>query len=323
MPEAADDDRIRARFRELMREWAKKPMPPNPGPGMLPLAASDLARPAARAGELRITWVGHATHFIQLPGLNLLTDPMWSPRASPLRWIGTRRFVPATPALTELPGVDAVLLSHDHYDHLDRPTVVALRRRFGRDLPWFAPLGFRSWLRRMGFRNVVELDWWQEHALPHGAFRVVATPARHWTRRTPWSTNRRLWCSFAILSSHDPGPRVYFGGDSAYASVFRDIGARLGPFDASILPIGAYEPRWFMGSSHVNPEEAVRIYEDLGGEGAFLPSHWGTFRLTFEDPLEPPERLREAWRARGLAPARLHVPRHGETVAVPARSAPR
>jgi N-acyl-phosphatidylethanolamine-hydrolysing phospholipase D len=313
-PEAAEDDAIRARAREMLREWRTTKLPPNPSPRSLPVVAAELARPSAPAGEIRITWVGHATHYIQLPGLNLLTDPMWSARASPVSWLGSRRFVPAAPALEELPSVDAVLLSHDHYDHLDRPTARALRKRFGRDLPWFVPLRYRSWLWRVGFRHVIELDWWDEHELPHGRFRVVATPARHWTRRTPWSTNRRLWCSFAIVPSGDDGVRVFFGGDSAYASVFLEIGARRGPFDASILPIGAYDPRWFMGASHMNPEEAVRVYADLGGRGAFLPSHWGTFRLTFEDPLEPPERLRRAWASRGLPPDRLHVPRHGETV---------
>ena len=165
----------------------------------------------------------------------------------------------------------------------------------------------------LGVHNVTELDWWEERALPSG-YRLVAAPARHWTRRTPWGTNRRLWCSFAIVPSQDAGLRAFFGGDSAYASIFREIGTRLGPFDASILPIGAYEPRWFMGSSHMNPEEAVQAWEDLGGMGAFLPSHWGTFRLTFEDPLEPPERLRQAWASRGLPPDLLHVPRHGGTV---------
>ena len=306
-PEAAEDDRIRSRFREVAREWSKKRLPPDPGADRLPVARADLARPASPEGELRVTWVGHATHFIQLPGLNLLTDPMWSRRASPLRWIGASRFVPATPALEELPGVDAVLLSHDHYDHLDRPTVRALRRRFGRELPWFVPLGYRAWLARCGFRNVIELDWWEEHALPGGGFRVSATPARHWTRRTPWGTNRRLWCSYAILPAEDPGFRVYFGGDSAYACFFREIGARLGPFDASILPIGAYEPRWFMRPMHMNPEEAVRAYLDLGGTGAMLGMHWGTWRLTDEDPLEPPIRTRAAWDAAGLPPKNLQL----------------
>jgi N-acyl-phosphatidylethanolamine-hydrolysing phospholipase D len=313
-PEAAGDDAIRSRFREVARDWFTKPMAPNPSADMLPLARADLARPAATEGELRVTWIGHATHVIQIPGLNLVTDPMWSARASPVPWIGSRRFVPATPALDELPRVDAVLLSHDHYDHLDRPTARMLRRLLGPDLPWYTPLGYRSWLRGVGFRNVIELDWWEEHDLPGGVFRAVATPARHWTRRTPWSTNRRLWCSWAVLPTGASGARVYFGADSAYASVFAEIGTRLGPFDASILPIGAYEPRWFMGASHMNPEEAVQVYVDLGGGGAFLPSHWGTFRLTFEDPLEPPVRLREAWAARGLPGADLHVPRHGETV---------
>jgi N-acyl-phosphatidylethanolamine-hydrolysing phospholipase D len=313
-PEAADDDAIRGRFREMIREWRTTTLPPNPSPESLPVVPADFARPAAADGELRITWAGHASHLVQLPGLNLLTDPMWSARASPVQWLGTRRFVPAHPPLDELPEVDAVLLSHDHYDHLDRPTALALRRRFGRGLPWLAPLGYRAWLAGCGFGNVTELDWWQEHTLPGGRFRVIATPARHWTRRSPWSTNQRLWCSFAIVSTREAAVRVYFGGDSAYASFYREVGERLGPFDASILPIGAYEPRWFMGASHMNPEEAVRAYRDLGGRGAFLPSHWGTFRLTFEDPLEPPVRLREAWVAERLPPASLHVPRHGETV---------
>ncbi len=314
-PEAADDDAVRKRFRELARERATRRLAPNPPKEALPLAQPDLAFPSGDAGELRITWVGHATHFIQLPQLNLLTDPIWSARASPIASLGPRRFVPAVPAIADLPRIDAVLLSHDHSDHLDLPTVRALRKRFGPDLPWFVPLGYAGWFAGVGFRNVRELDWWEEADLP-GGYRAAATPARHWTRRTPWTTNRRLWCSWAIVGTAAAAPRVYFGADSAYASHYAEIGRRMGGFDAVILPIGAYDPQWFMGTFHMNPEEAVRAYEDLGARGAFLPSHWGTFRLTFEDPLEPPRRLRAAWVDRGLPAPQLYVPRHGETVSI-------
>jgi N-acyl-phosphatidylethanolamine-hydrolysing phospholipase D len=312
-PEAAEDDAIRRTAGRMMREWMTTSLPPDPRPGALPLAPADLADPTAADGTARITWVGHATHLIQLPGLNLLTDPMWSERASPFRSTGPKRFVPASPELGALPRIDAVLLSHDHYDHLDRRTVIRLRERFGEGLPWFTPLGYRDWFAALGVRNVVELDWWEDRILPGGE-RLIATPARHWTRRTPWSTNKRLWCSWAIAPKDPSSPRVYWGGDSAYASHFHEIGERLGPFDVNILPIGAYEPRWFMGASHMNPEEAVAAYVDLGRAGAFLPSHWGTFRLTFEDPLEPPVRVRAAWSASELDPAALHLPHHGETV---------
>jgi N-acyl-phosphatidylethanolamine-hydrolysing phospholipase D len=313
-PEAAEDDAIRRRGFHLVREWVTGSHPPDPSPGALPLAEPHPSHPAAAAGELRITWVGHATYLMQLPGLNLLTDPVWSLRASPLRWMGPKRFAPALPALDALPEVHGVLLSHDHYDHLDRPTVIALRKRFGAGLTWYTPLGYRSWFAGLGIDRVVELDWWDEVELPDTDYRVVAAPARHWTRRTPWSTNARLWSSFAVLPRGPEGRRVYFAGDSAYTSVYAEVGRRLGPFDASLIPIGAYEPRWFMKASHMNPEEAVQAYVDLGATGAFLPSHWGTFRLTFEDPLEPPARLRSAWSERGLDARRLHVPRHGETV---------
>lgn len=309
-PEAAGDHAVRARFHEVVWEWLTTFVPQDPAPGALPVAEPDIARPQSDGGELRITWVGHATHLIQLPGLNLVTDPVWSDRA----WITAKRFVPPSPPLEALPRLDGVLVSHDHYDHLDRSTVRDLRDRFGPTLSWYVPLGYRKWFGRLGIENVIELDWWDEHEIPDTGYRLLATPARHWTRRTPWGTNRRLWCSWAVVSSEDPGFRVYFGGDSGYASVFEEIGRRVGPFDASLLPIGAYAPRWFMWPSHMSPEEAVQVYQDLGAEGAFLASHWGTFRLSFEDPLEPPERLRAEWAARGLDDGLLHVPLHGETV---------
>jgi len=318
-PEASGDEAIRRRFREIAWEWIRSRLPPDPEPGRLPVVASELANPTAGRGELRITWVGHATHLVQVPGVTLLTDPMWSERPSPLPWLGRKRFAPATPSIEGLPPVHGVLVTHDHYDHLDRWSVQALNDRFGSDITWYTPLGYRGWFASLGVVNIRELDWWDEHELPGGRFKLVAAPARHWTRRTPWGTNRRLWCSWAVIPGRAGTPadfRVYLGGDSAYASVFAEIGRRLGPFDASVLPIGAYEPRWFMRASHMNPEEAVQVWLDLGGRGAFLPSHWGTFRLTFEDPLEPPERLRAAWASRGLSERLLHVPRHGETVRI-------
>jgi N-acyl-phosphatidylethanolamine-hydrolysing phospholipase D len=310
---------MRKRIHEVAREWFGARLPPDPEPGDLPVMEPRIANPTVGLGEARITWVGHASFLLQLPGLNILTDPVWSKRASPVSFLGTPRFVPAVPSLDALPPIHAVLLSHDHYDHLDRPTVRALRKRFGDTLTWFTPLGYRSWFARLGVHSVVELDWWESADAPGERFQVTATPARHWSRRTPWDTNTRLWCSWVIApkEARPPGQRIYFAGDSAYASCFEEVGGRLGPFDASLIPIGAYEPRWFMQASHVNPEEAVRIYQDLGSRGLFVPTHWGTFRLTFEDPLEPPDRIRAAWARAGLPTSDLKVLRHGETLSLP------
>ncbi len=260
--------------------------------------------------------MGHSTFVVQLPGLTLLTDPVWGRRASPFARVGPARFVPPVPALDALPPVDAVLLSHDHYDHLDRPTVDALRDRYGSELLWITPLGFRSWFRGRGVHAVEERDWWQEAVLPGGVYRAVCLPARHWTRRTPGGTNRRLWASWAVVPAGDADGdfRVFFGGDSGYGPAFGQIGDALGPFDASLLPIGAYEPRWFMEPAHMNPEEAVRAFRDAGGCGAFVAAHWGTFRLTDEPPLEPPDRVRAAWSEAGLPEDDLHVLRHGQTL---------
>jgi len=252
--------------------------------------------------------------------LNLLTDPVWSHRASPLSWIGPARLVPPAPDLEDLPPIDAVLLSHDHYDHLDRRTVRALHERYGDAMAWLTPLGFEDWFRGLGVHSVEERDWWQAAKLARGTYTAVCLPARHWTRRTPRGTNRRLWASWAVLPADDgqQPSRVYFGGDSGYGPAYREIGSELGPFDVSLLPIGAYEPRWFMEPAHMNPEEAVRAYRDLGGCGAFVAAHWGTFRLTDEPLLEPPARARDEWRSQGLPADDLRILRHGETLTLPA-----
>jgi N-acyl-phosphatidylethanolamine-hydrolysing phospholipase D len=295
------------------RERRTMVLPPNPPRGALPLARPHLAGPGPGAGEIRITWVGHSTFLIQLRGLNILTDPQWSRRASPVQFAGPSRLAPPGLPWDDLPGIDAVLLSHDHYDHLDSPTVRRLHRRFGERIRWFTPLGYRPWLGRRGIKDPLELDWWEVATLEtaEGFIRVVALPCQHWTRRTPWDGHRRLWASWAVIP--DAGPSVYFCGDSGYFPGFPEIHQRMGEFDALLLPIGAYEPRWFMRPVHMNPEEAVQAYLELGGTGTMVGMHWGTFRLTDEDPLEPPVRTRAAWAAAGLSPQWLWIPQHGET----------
>jgi N-acyl-phosphatidylethanolamine-hydrolysing phospholipase D len=301
-------------FLRWRRERNQRPLPPLPDARELPRARPEAAHPRGRAGETRITWVGHSSFLLQLGPFNVLTDPVWSEHASPLPWIGPRRLVPAAIDFAALPPIDAVLLSHDHYDHLDRPTIRRLVRRFGDTLHFITPLGYRDWLHGRRARTLSELDWWQAERLSTGSasLTVMACPAQHWTRRRPLVRSRRLWASFVLDAG--PGARVYFAGDSGYCPAFAEIGQRAGPFDAALLPIGAYEPRWFMRAAHMNPEEAVQAWRDLGGRGRFVAMHWGTFILTDEPALEPPARTRRAWAAAGGSPRDLSILRHGETL---------
>jgi N-acyl-phosphatidylethanolamine-hydrolysing phospholipase D len=301
-------------FRDLLR-WQLQRLrhgrEPDPPAGAWERALPEIVHTPVPAGECRITWVGHATFLIQLPGANVLTDPIWSSRASPVQWLGPVRLVPPGLPFDALPAIDVVVLSHDHYDHLDRPTALRLHERYGERLTWVTPLGYAEWFDRLGTARVAELDWWQTATFHHG-LACTALPARHWTRRLPWDTQQRHWASFALAAPG--GLRVYFCGDSGYAPLFSDIGQRAGPFDAVLLPIGAYEPRWFMHTAHMNPEEAVQAWVDLGAQGVFVPMHWGTFRLTDEPPLEPRARLQRAWTGRRLPPPSLRILKHGETM---------
>jgi N-acyl-phosphatidylethanolamine-hydrolysing phospholipase D len=216
-------------------------------------------------------------------------------------------------ALDALPPLDVVVLSHNHYDHLDKPAVKRIASVHPQTT-WVVPLGLGAYIRGWGARDIVELDWWQQTAIK--GLRVTATPARHFSGRTLRDRNRSLWCGFAIERE---GTRVLFVGDTAHHPEFGTIGSQCGPFDLVMIPIGAYDPQWFMQIVHVNPEEAVRIYEALVASHSNRPLpvmlgiHWGTFRLTEEPMEEPPQRAAACWRAAGLDEDRLWVARFGET----------
>ena len=270
-------------------------------------SSPEIARPHVATGECRITWLGQSGFFIQIDNLNLLTDPVLSRRASPFGAIGPARVVNAQITIDQMPQIDGLIISHDHYDHLDARTISSLLERFGAGLPIFAPLGYRDWFAKMGATNVTECDWWESAAL--GRAELTCLPAQHWTRRA-FDISKRLWGSWMIRT---PPRSVYFCGDSGYCPAFKEIRERAGAPDIALIPIGAYEPRWFMRAAHMNPEEAVQTFLDLGAS-EFVAMHWGTFRLTDEPMLEPPVRVRAAWLDHHLPERHLHIPRHGETL---------
>lgn len=257
------------------------------------VVANDGAGLRANGHHPTITWVGHATFLIQLDGVNILTDPNWSDRIGPVSFLGPRRLVPPGLRFEDLPPIDAVVISHDHYDHLDAPTVEHLARQY--HPRFFVPLGLKAWMADVGITDVVELDWW-ESARFHG-ITFTATPAQHSSGRGLTDHDLRLWASWVIAARRH---RLFFAGDTGYYGVFREIGARLGPFGVAALPIGGYSGVAGHNPNHLDPEEAVQVFEDLHAR-LLVPMHWGTFELNREPFREPPERLmREAVR-RGVA----------------------
>lgn len=323
------------RWHEVLRwRWqAWRAGHPRPMSQPIPVVAPELdfIRTNAEAGlsmQPAMTWIGHITVLTQVGGLNFLTDPVFSERCFPVQWAGPQRQTPPGMSLAQLPRIDVVLLSHNHYDHMDEASLVTLAAQAGGPPLFITPLGHKHWFARRGIHHVVELDWWDTHVLPateHSLrIPVMLTPAQHWSARTATDAMRSLWGGYAVLS---PDCHWFFAGDTAYSKDFVDIRQHFarehtpeqgGGFDMALLPIGAYEPRWFMKDQHVNPEESVQIFKDLGCQRAFAV-HWGTFQLTDEALDEPPRALARALHAQGMTPADFQVLAIGQTLRVPPR----
>ncbi|MGQ0837309.1 MBL fold metallo-hydrolase [Actinokineospora sp.] len=260
--------------------------------------------PAVAADAVALTWAGHAGFVIRMGGACVLADPVWSTRIPGV----APRITPPGVAWDDLPRVDAVVISHNHYDHLDLPTL----RRLPRDTVLLVPGGLGRWFTRRGFTAVVELDWWESATVAGLTFDFV--PAHHWSRRGLRDTCASLWGGWVITDSH--GRRVYHAGDTGYGHWFAEIGTRYPDIDVAMLPIGAYDPRWFMAPVHMDPDEAVRALADLGAR-RLASMHWGTFVLTREPVAEPLARIRAAWAASGRDRADLWDLAVGETRALP------
>ena len=262
--------------------------------------------PGLDGAAAAVTFIGHSTFLIQTTAGNILTDPMYSQRAGPLNMLGPRRVRQPAVAFDDLPPISTVLLSHNHYDHCDLRTLHMLAERF--DPILLTPLGNGALVRSAGIRRVEELDWWQEAKTT--AWPIVLTPAQHFSARSPLDRSRALWGGFMLRAG---GPRIFFAGDTAYARFFRDVRERLGPIDLALLPIGAYEPRWFMQIVHMNPAEAVQAHLDLEASES-VGMHFGTFQMTPEGIDDPLRALEEARRARNIPPSRFRTLDFGESV---------
>jgi L-ascorbate metabolism protein UlaG (beta-lactamase superfamily) len=282
------------------RKWIASP--PGPPP---PAQVSD--------GGLRVTFIGHSTVLIQMDGVNFLSDPIWSLRASPLSWIGPRRHRPPGIRFEDLPPIDVLLQSHDHYDHFDIPTLRRLAAR--QAIKFLVPLGVRARLVSGGVAGgaeSAELDWWQSVSLSP-EIKITAVPARHFSGRSLRDRNRTLWCGYVI---EGPLGAVCFAGDTGYGNHFREIRGRFSNIRLALLPIGAFRPQWFMGPVHMSPQDAVRAHQDLGA-GMSLGIHFGTFRLADDGEDEPVTELRRALEAAVIPASRFVTLDSGQGLEIP------
>ena len=240
--------------------------------------------PRLQSGELRVTFINHSTVLLQIGELNVITDPIWSEYASPVQFAGPRRHRAPGIRFEDLPPIDVVLLSHNHYDHLDRATLLRLLRRDAPTL--YCPLGVARFVRRLGFRSIVEMDWWQQQPFRDATIHCV--PAQHFSARTPFDRDRTLWCGFLLET---PEGSILFAGDTGMGPHFAEIARRFAAPRLALLPVGAYRPRWFMGPVHMGPEEAVEAHAILQPQVS-LPIHHGTFSLADDGETEPIDHLR-------------------------------
>jgi L-ascorbate metabolism protein UlaG (beta-lactamase superfamily) len=247
-----------------------------------------------------ITWIGHSTFLIQLNGLNILTDPVWANR------LGTdKRLTPPGLPIGELPPIDVVLISHSHYDHLSHSSI----KRLKGDPIFFVPIGLGNWFKRKGFSKTVEFNWWDEHQM--SGLTIAFVPAQHWSKRTLTDTNHSHWGGWII---QDAAQTIYFVGDSGYFEGFSDIGSKYA-IDYCLMPIGAYEPEWFMAAQHVSPEDGVKAFINTRSK-VMIPMHYGAYRLADDTPKEALDRLLAEWKKRKLASKKLMIMKLGETIKI-------
>jgi N-acyl-phosphatidylethanolamine-hydrolysing phospholipase D len=256
------------------------------------------------SNQMQVTWIGHSTFLIQIEGMNILTDPVFSGHCGPNSFFKVKRITPPGVPFEELPPIHAVLISHNHYDHLDEPTV----KRLGNGPTYFVPLGIARWFKKKKIKRAIEMDWWQSSFLYGLKFHSV--PLQHFSGRTPFDRNETLWSGWVIESRSG---KIFFAGDSGYSPVFKEIGDLFGPIQISMIPIGAYRPRWFMSPVHVDPPEAIKILKNTQSQIA-IAGHWGTFKLSDEPLGEPPVYLRKAMRKDGMDEEKFIIMRFGETL---------